>query len=114
MIDAIEAYNMMPSVMRDEENKQELLKEIEEKIIESAKRNESSIILQTTPYNFKLIRNELEKLHYYVSNLSEFETESEYCNYRKYHDIKDLGYYHPVYNPKTDEFIFFYRICWNF
>lgn len=48
MIDAIEAYNMMPSVMSDEENKQELLKEIEKKIIESAKQNESSIILQTT------------------------------------------------------------------
>lgn len=115
MIDAIEAYNMMPSVMRDEEYKEKLLKEIENKIIEAAKHNETSIVLQIPPDKFKLIHKELEKLHYSISNLSGFETESEYCDYRKYRDFKDLiNYYHPVYNPKTNEVNFFYHISWNF
>ena len=113
MIDAVEAYNMMPSVMKDEEYKKEILKELENKIIEAAKHNETSIVLRIPPAKFKLIHEELEKLHYSILNLSEFETEFEYRNYIELHGHSDL-YYHPVYNGKTDEFDFFYSISWDF
>lgn len=113
MIDAIEAYNMMPYVMRDEEYKKEILKELENKIIDAAKHNETSIVLQIPPAKFKLIYEELEKLHYSISNLSGYETESEYCDHIKLYGPSDL-YYHPIYNAKTDEFDFFYSISWDF
>lgn len=113
MLDAIDAYNMMPFVMRDEEYKKEILKELENKIIDAAKHNETSIILRIPPTKFKLIHEELKKLHYSILNLSEFETEFEYRDYIKLHGPSDL-YYHPIYNEKTDEFDFFYSISWDF
>lgn len=113
MIDAIEAYNMMPSVMNDEKTKQELLKMVENKIIEAAKQNESSVTIQTSPYNFNLICKELEKHHYRWVNLSQFETVREYLDYKE-HRGDPCIFYAPRYNSKNHNYEFFYCIDWNF
>jgi len=110
MIDAVEAYNMMPSAIRNEEYKKEILKELENKVIDAAKRNETSIILRIPPIKFKLIREELEKLHYFISNLSKCECESEYL----LNPSRFCGPYRPVHDTSTGEFYFFYRISWDF
>ena len=113
MIDAVEAYNMMPSVINDESIKQEFLQIIENKIIEAAKQNESSIIIQTTPDMFNLVHKELEKYNYHWSNLSKFETVYEFLNYKElYGDPNTL--YPPRYNVVNHQYEFYYCIDWSF
>ena len=113
MIDAIEAYNMMPSVVKEEEHKEKLLKEIENKIIEAAKQNKSSITIQTAPDMFNLVRKELKEHNYRWTNLSHFETVREFLNFKEFHGDPNM-LYPPRYNPINHEYEFSYCIDWNF
>jgi len=113
MIDAIEAYNMMPSVISDENIKQEFLQTIENKIIEAAKQNKSSITIQAAPDIFNLIKKELEKHNYHWANLSHFETVREFLNFKEFHGDPNM-LYPPRYNPINHKYEFSYCIDWNF
>ena len=113
MIDAVEAYNMMPSVINDENMKQEFLQIIESRIIEAAKQDESSIIIQTTPDMFNLVHKELEKHNYRWSNLSKFETVRDFLNYKELYGNPNM-LYPPRYNPINHKYEFSYCIDWNF
>lgn len=113
MIDAIEAYNMMPSVIKDENIKQDFLKAIENEIIEAARQDKNSIIIQVAPYIFNLVQKELEKHNYRWSNLSHFKTVREFLNYKElYGDPNTL--YPPRYNIVNHEYEFSYCIDWVF